>query len=155
MPCSREDFVNPRIYQGVIGLALLGLFAGCSERTRLTEVEGTVTLNGKAMENVRVEFLPDPENGTTGPRSTGVTDAQGRFKLDCENGKSGAVVGTHRVLITDLNQWEGIRPTREDSEKPLKPSRVPDRYADAVKTPFKGIEVKPSGAPVKLEITTP
>jgi hypothetical protein len=61
----------------------------------------------------------------------------------------------HRVVITDEKQWEGLKPTREDADKPLKPSRIPDRYADAVKTPFTAIEVKPGGPPIKLEMTGP
>jgi hypothetical protein len=146
--------VNRLLPRLLCGLALPGLFAGCGGQ-RLAEVEGTVTLDGKPLENVRVEFLPDPERQTTGPRSTGVTDAQGRFRLVCENQQSGAVVGTHRVLVTDLKQWEGLSARREDADKPLKPSRVPARYTDVGKTPFKSVEVKPNGPPVTLEVTRP
>jgi hypothetical protein len=65
------------------------------------------------------------------------------------------VVGTHRVLITDLKQWEGITASKEDANKPLKPSRVPARYTDIQTTPFKPIEVKPNGPPIKLAVTNP
>lgn len=141
---------------GFLALALLGAVAsaGCGGNN-FAEVEGTVTLNGAPLDNVQVEFLPDPEHGTTGPRSTGTTDAQGRFKLVGDDQRPGAAVGKHRVLIQDLKQWEGISPSREDSNKPLKPSRLPARYTDVLSTPFKNIEVKPGGAPIKLALTNP
>jgi hypothetical protein len=129
--------------------------AGCGGGTGLTEVEGVVTLNGKPLDDVQIDFLPDPVQETRGPRSSGVSDAQGRFKLVSVDQRPGAVIGTHRVLITDLKQWEGIRIGREDSNKPLKPSRLPDRYTNERQTPFKNIEVKAGGAPIKLDLTSP
>lgn len=138
---------------GVLAVGLLAA-GGCSSGPKLTEVEGTATLNGKPLDNAQVEFLPDPEKGTKGPRSTGTTDEQGRFKLASDDKRSGAVVGHHRVLVTDLKQWEGIGPGREDSNKPLKPSRLPQRYTDAASTPLKA-EVKAGGPPIVLELKTP
>jgi hypothetical protein len=128
--------------------------AGCDSGPKLTEVEGVVTFNGKPLGNAQVEFLPDPNQGTTGPRSTGVTDEQGRFNLVCDDQRKGAVIGNHRVLVTDLKQWEGIRPGREDANKPLKPSRLPARYVDAASTPLKA-EVKEGGPPIKLDLKSP
>jgi hypothetical protein len=142
-----------RLPTGLLALSLL--FAlGCGSGPKLTEVEGTVTLNGKPLGNAEVQFLPDPGKGTAGPRSTGTTDEQGRFHLVCDNQRKGAVVGHHRVLVVDLKQWEGIRPGREDANKPLKPSRVPSRYTDATATPLQ-VEIKPGGPPVTLEVKSP
>ena len=136
-----------------IGLIVAVTAGGCSSGNAVTDVEGTVTLNGQPLEGAQVQFLPDPVEGTTGPRSLGATDAQGRFKMTCDDNRSGAVVGKHRVLVVDLKQWEGLKAGREDSNKPLKPSRLPVRDADASQTPFKGIEVKAGGPPIKLELT--
>jgi hypothetical protein len=138
----------------LLGFVFLGAWAvgGCGESTKLVETEGLVTQGGKPLANVQVEFLPDPNQGTKGLRSTGVTDAQGRFKLTYQDNRSGAVAGKHRVLITDLKQWEGISPSREDANKPLKPSRVPDLYTDVTRTPLK-VEVKAGGPPIKLELS--
>lgn len=137
------------------GFVLTTVLVGCTTAPPLAEVEGTVTLDGKPLDNVRVEFMPDPESGNSGPNSTGVTDAQGRFKLTCENQQSGAVIGKHRVTLTDLKQWEGLTTSREDANKPLKPSRIPSKYTDVVQTPFKGIEVKSGGNTIPLEVKTP
>jgi hypothetical protein len=138
-------------------LVALGAFvgAGCGGDIKLVEVKGTVTFKGKPLSDAQVEFMPDPDQGTIGPRSTATTDAQGNFKLVCDDQRNGAVPGKHRVTITDLKQWEGIRPGREDANKPLKPSRIPARYADAAQTPFKNIEVKAGVGPIKLEVTSP
>lgn len=128
--------------------------SGCGG-TKLVDVQGTVTLNGKPLDNAQVQFLPDPGQKTAGIRSTGDTDEEGRFKLICDDKRGGAAVGMHRVLVVDLKQWEGIRPGREDSNKPLKPSRIPARYSDALKTPFSSIEVKAQGSPIALDVKTP
>lgn len=139
------------------GPALLAVWAaasvGCGG-VKYEPVEGTITLNGKPLDNAQVQFLPDPLQGTKGLRSTGVSDPEGHFKLTCDDGQVGAVPGNHRVLVQDLKQWEGIRPGREDSNKPLKPSRLPTRYTDATQTPLK-VEVKPAVGSVKLELTSP
>jgi hypothetical protein len=144
---------NVRLSAGLLALSFL-TGGGCSSGPKLTEVEGTVTLNGKPLNNAQVQFLPDPEQGTSGPRSTGTTDEQGRFKLVSDDQRSGAVVGNHRVLVVDLKQWEGIRPGREDANKPLKPSRLPARYANGSTTPLKA-EVKEGGPPIKVELQNP
>src|SRR5207244_3326530 len=112
---SLEVFLMKSYTRAILGLVFLGAWAlaGCGGSTKVVEAEGVVTQNGKPLENVQVEFLPDPNQGTTGLRSTGVTDAQGRFKLTYQDNRSGVVPGKHRVLITDLKQWEGLRPGRE------------------------------------------
>src|SRR5438874_12582509 len=84
-------------------LALLLLTAnGCGSNTDLADVSGVVMLDGKPMPEALVEFLPDSDKGTHGPVSGGTTDAEGRFKLVCYEGKrAGAVVGSHRILVQD------------------------------------------------------
>jgi hypothetical protein len=64
----------------LLSLGLLGplLVAGCGGKSVvLAEVEGTLSWQGAPLENVLVEFIPDETKGTSGPRSTGVTDATG------------------------------------------------------------------------------
>jgi hypothetical protein len=88
--------------------ALLGLLlsAGCGKSVAVAEVEGTLTCKGAPLENVLVEFVPDEERGTTGPRSSGVTDAAGHFVLRCADGRVGAVVGRHRVVLAQAGRPE-------------------------------------------------
>ncbi|MCI0461629.1 MAG: DUF4198 domain-containing protein [Gemmataceae bacterium] len=147
----------------VRGLALLTLLpaVGCGGGG-FAEVEGTVTLNGKPLENVMVEFVPDPDKGTTGPRSTGVTDAQGRFTLKRDNQQSGAAIGYHRVILRDLKVYgEVYKPARQredeqerDKNNPKYKPRFAARYSDLKTTPFQE-QVTAEKRTVTLAITTP
>jgi hypothetical protein len=105
--------------------------AGCSGSREMAPVSGKVTLNGQPLADVRVMFQPvqaDAGNAEADAMgSFGTTDAQGLFVLylsDC--GEPGALVGEHRVVISD-------KATESDSDggyAPVKKSRVPLRYAD-------------------------
>ena len=82
---------------------------------------------------MQVEFWP--EQGS--PRSTGATDANGRYTLTTDGaGKPGAVIGRHKVVLYDLAVYEqiGIRP-REDTNIRAKPARFSHLYNDPGKTP--------------------
>src|SRR5689334_22974691 len=83
-------------------LTLLFLF-GCKKGPPpLVEVQGVVLLNGQPLPQAQVEFVPDLEDFGAQLNSTGVTDDQGRFTLTCMlKNEPGAVVGKHRVLVTD------------------------------------------------------
>jgi hypothetical protein len=76
------------------------LAAGCgADKAPLAEVEGTLTWNGRALPGIIVEFIPDVDKGTTGPRSLGVTDEKGCFVLKGDDQTPGAVIGHHLVVI--------------------------------------------------------
>ncbi len=76
--------------------------AGCEKQLPLGEVTGTVTLGGEPLAGVLVVFNPDPAQQPEAPRSTGGTDEQGRYRLQCDDGRPGAVPGAHTVTILDL-----------------------------------------------------
>ncbi len=78
----------------------LPVLIGCGDGIRIAPVQGTVSLDGKPLDKILVEFWPD----TDGPRSFAETDSQGRFVLTTDDGKrAGAVVGTHKVTLTDAS----------------------------------------------------
>src|SRR5262245_42177646 len=81
---------------GFLGLLVL---AGCSGKNVVLNetVEGTVKIDGKPLAGVVVQFVPEGE--TRLPGSSGVTDERGHYTLTCENQRSGAVVGKHRVVL--------------------------------------------------------
>ncbi len=140
-------------------LALSILLTGCSGQP-LAEVKGTVTMAGKGIANVKVEFHPDPDKGTRGAGSSGTTDEQGNFSLTFTNGKPGAIVGHHRVVLSDLDVFGNVLVGRGDyrkdddgkssAEVPRKP-RFADTYSDLAKPPFRE-EVKAGMGPVKFDI---
>jgi hypothetical protein len=125
--------------------------AGCGG-PKLVPVSGTVLVNGKPMGDLRLEFLPDPEQGTQGPRSTATTDQEGHFQLVCEyRSRPGAVVGMHRVVVFDLMRYKGISfAQRKDGDR-LKPSRIRVEYENAASTPLKQ-DVKEGMGPVVLKL---
>ena len=87
----------------VVALAA-SLAAGCSGG--LNEVTGTVTLDGKPVKGLEVNFEPiDPGIGTT---ATGYTQADGSYKLHYPGDKTGAPAGEYRVRIAGgENDGEG------------------------------------------------
>jgi hypothetical protein len=137
-------------------LALLG--SGCQREQSYGEVEGVVTLDGKPLTKAEVVFLPDPDKGTTGRRSTALTDEQGRYRIASDKGHPGAPVGFHRVCINDLlaprtgpapvlpedNDGKGLAGTKAlgPAGASMPKSRFPMAYSNAVETPFRDIEVK-------------
>jgi hypothetical protein len=136
---------------GPLCLATL-LAAGCGSGTPLGEVEGTVNWEGRPLANVAVEFIPDADKGTSGPRSTAVTDAEGHFVLRCEDQRPGAVIGFYRVVILPTGRSEanvGRDPRRNRGAKaagnPDTSGVFPPRllkYESATSTPLRK-EVKP------------
>jgi hypothetical protein len=141
---------------------LIWVGVGCQRGPTFVEVNGTVRLNGKPLAGVQVQFLPDPQRGTTGPRSTAVTDDNGSYSLASDDERPGAMVGIHRVLVSDLIDYGMPHVKRKEmdridpkllQEKASK-NRVPKRYADVLTTPW-SIEVKPNASPIDLDLTSP
>jgi hypothetical protein len=87
-----------RILTLLVFAALAGA-AGCGKTwSQNTSVEGTVKLDGTPVPNASIQFVPDDPT-SQGPMSTGTTDDKGHFQLACSNGKPGAVIGKHNVVV--------------------------------------------------------
>lgn len=85
------------IRKPVITRALLVIaLAGCSSDSgpKVIPVTGVLTYKGKPVTNAYIEFIPN--HGRT---SWAQTDAQGRFKVNYDRERDGAVVGTHKVYV--------------------------------------------------------
>jgi hypothetical protein len=101
--CKRGTLNHPRVFPrlrcGLVwpALALYCLaISGCGSDGNLATVRGTVTLNGRPLQNALVEFQP---TGPHGSPSSGITDAEGRYELMYTFDKPGAIPGEHRVSI--------------------------------------------------------
>src|SRR5262249_40201826 len=118
----------------------------------LGPVEGTLKMNGKPLANVQVEFLPE----ANGPRSVGVTDPEGKYQLTTDDNRPGALVGTHRVVLNDLQIYDDKPLAPGEKMKrdivPVRSPRFPARYSNAGNTPLKK-EVKSSPNTIDLEVT--
>ncbi len=108
---------------------------GCGgDKFQMAPVTGTVMLAGKPLEKVMVEFWPESE----GPRSIAVTDEAGHFELMTDDGKrTGAVVGTHKVILKDVSilndQIRGRAAADVDLAEGRKP-RISTKYATVQST---------------------
>jgi hypothetical protein len=115
-------------------------------------VEGTVKLNGQPLDKIHVEFWPKGD----GPRSIGMTDAQGRFTLTSDDGKrKGAHVGTHKVVLRDAGvlgeKFLGRRGEGADMTQGRKP-RIGSQYGDPHRTPVEKTVTAPRSI-VEIEVT--
>ncbi len=99
---------------------------GCSRGPQYTlvPVQGSIKIDGAPAANILVQFMPDASRGTAGPSSTGTTDSQGRFELTTVDQRPGASVGSHVVVLIDLDE---DRP--EQGEESTKPARLSSAYA--------------------------
>lgn len=106
----------------------------------MAPVSGRITLDGQPLEAARVGFEPvrEGERLDAGPGSYGVTDADGHYRLTTIDGRTGAVVGMHRVWVRTFQAEEGPN----GQIVPIRPERVPKRYN--VETEL-NVEVPPEG----------
>ena len=99
MPSAAISSVLRPSHRIAVPLLLLFVVAGCGG-VKPIPVSGKVTLDGKAVANCGVLFIPAAE----GPRAirelaSGQTDSQGQFTLSMQK-TSGAMPGEYRVTIT-------------------------------------------------------
>ena len=115
--------------------------AGCGEsKPEVAEVTGTVTLDGKPLELVHVEFWPE-----VGPKAIGKTDDSGKFTLITDDGtQTGCPPGVNKVSLRDTlhmkddhiddgGEWVDMSDGRK--------SRIHTKYFDAPNSPLT-VEVK-------------
>ncbi len=126
---------------GLTCLFACALLVGCSDNPQVADVTGVITLNGKPLEFVHVEFWPE-----VGPRSIGKTNAEGRFTLKTDDDLLiGAVPGSHKVslkdtwhmkddYINDGGEWVDMSKGRK--------SRIHTKYYDAAQSPL-SVKVEP------------
>lgn len=100
--------------QRVVILAVCALLAAGGCGLRITEVSGTVQIDGKPAKGVQVVFQPEQQEL---PRALATTGAEGRYRLVRQGpgNKPGAAAGRYRVRLS------------ADNDDPSAP-RIPDRY---------------------------
>ena len=115
-------FVRQIVTEAVLPLIGIGFFAWILytlstdamgtdlEVPPLTQVQGTVTLDGKPLSNAGVTFTP-LDFKIDHASSSGTTDANGRYELFYQSGDKGAVRGRHRIKIK-LQDGTGFIPRK-------------------------------------------
>lgn len=97
-----------------LALCFCFTFCGCQSKYPMAPVSGTITFEGKPLENAVVLFNPS-DGEEPGPGSAARTDAQGNYRLSLAvPGKDifRAVVGPHDVII-QLYSEDGERKIME------------------------------------------
>src|SRR5262249_10656345 len=127
----------------VLGLAVIWA-VGCGDSNKFVPVSGKVTLNGSPLAHATVSFQPFAKPGSieAGEGSTGKTNEKGEFTLTSSTGKSGALVGKHRVSISALDPQIGEHDTRPPRGGWPKADKVPSRYNAKTELTF---DVLPGG----------
>lgn len=129
----------------VAGAALV-LLAGCERGPvgKAMHAEGVVKLDNKPLADVIVQFIPEGVKDGA-PGSFGRTDAQGHFVLVTADGRDGAVIGKHSVMVrADRGDPGGSG----GAEK-----KVPEVYAEATPAnPLGVIEVTEGHPPYELNL---
>jgi len=124
-----------RLVMAGVFFGTLPLISGCGGGDQIAEVTGVVTLDGKPLELVAVEFWPE-----IGMRSFGKTDNEGKFTLQLDDrSRPGAYPGTHKVSLKDTwhmaddyisegGDWVDMSAGRK--------SRIDSKYFDAPMSPL-------------------
>ncbi|HTN76048.1 MAG TPA: carboxypeptidase regulatory-like domain-containing protein [Pirellulaceae bacterium] len=139
---------------GAVGLLLLLFASGCgggSDRPKLAPVKGQVTLDGVAVKDAAVMFMP-----TTGRPAMGATDAAGNFELMTYDPGDGALLGDHKVTVT-LKKLTGVV-SSDGLSGTAAPGGiqeewlVPERYSKP-ETSGLTAKVEPRMAPLEFKLT--
>jgi hypothetical protein len=134
-------------------LIMLGfILAGCAVKSLppVTEVEGTLVYQGKALPGAYIEFYHERDDAGAELNSTAVTDNLGRFKLVCRyQQQPGAIVGLHRVVVTEGPPPADARGMDAQSQQRLAEHmnrlgnrKIPDHYGNYSQTPLR-VQVVP------------
>jgi hypothetical protein len=137
---------------------------GCGGE-KVVPVSGTVTHNGQPVAGLVVSFVP--EAATKTGVSTGQTDDEGKYELTVfKTGKSGAVVGTHKVWVSrprepfvepgDKEEMAKVKKQMKQAASaaakrpPTDLTEILKKYGNLDKSPLT-VEVK-GGAPIDLKL---
>lgn len=122
-PCNKSSHRLRSVWAFLAATILLFGIFGCRDtsRLKLVAVQGTVTFQGKTVAGANVFFVP-----AKGPRASGETDRNGRFRLMTYSSGDGAVPGDFMVGITKFVKDEA---TSGDPVPKLK-NELPEKYSN-------------------------
>lgn len=137
----------------VLPLVLVGggllLAAGCGRNSDLVPVSGRVTLDGKPVKGLIVNF--QPLGDTKGNGALSLVGEDGRFTLSDMRGGSGAHVGEYKVSF-----YPSAAGTKADDPADVVSTGlsggVPRIYLDPARTPLQAT-VPPGGGTIEVTLT--
>ncbi|MDR1486241.1 MAG: hypothetical protein LBT09_15670 [Planctomycetaceae bacterium] len=94
--------------------------AGCGQR--VTQISGTVTVDGKPAENLKVLFQAVSNAAHVPSPAYGLTDNAGKYRLTLADDKrNGVIPGEYAVFIN----WEDPNPATDDNTNHAAPYQIP------------------------------
>lgn len=112
----------------ILPVLFLACCFGCRDEGAISfaKVSGTIMFCGEPLANAKVMFVPvaaTAGNGLTNPISFGETDEHGQYSLSMPGGVTGAVVGSHRVMVSKIESEfpETNSDPEKDGDKPNPP----------------------------------
>lgn len=136
------------LFQIAFSGLLLVTAAGCGSPPPRGEVEGTVRRAGRPLGQVVVTFVPDLGAPPGARRASGMSDAQGRFRLRGEDGRADLVAGPYRVIVEDVAVYAAPR-APDGTVLRIPAPRFPARYGDPLQTPVQ-VQVRPEAQTVEV-----
>jgi hypothetical protein len=127
------------------------LAAGCSKGPGLVPVSGRVTLDGKPVKEVIVNFTPIGDTKGTG--SLAATDPDGRFTLADARGKAGTYVGEYKVYFYPALPASAKEGDPADVVGAVRGRTLPGIYFDLNQTPLRAT-VPEGGGTIEVILTS-
>ncbi len=146
-----------RKFSGVLLGCVLAL-AGCAKSPpAIVPVEGVVLLNNQPLPNAMVQFIPMIDGFGAEYIASGITDANGRFKVACPL-KEGAAAAESVVTVEEASPPDNARGMSGEAQAALtrymnglKNRPIPPAYGSAAKSPLK-VTVTAGQTEYKLEL---
>src|SRR2546422_918840 len=95
----------------ISGLFISAFAIGCGAKP--VPVQGVLTVDGKALANATVIFVPDDAAGKS---ATGLTDVSGAFRLTTFKLNDGALRGAYKITVTHSERIE-VPPEIKDPDE--------------------------------------
>jgi hypothetical protein len=100
--------------------AALCFCASCQQR--VTQISGTITVDGKPAENLKVLFQAVTDTAHVPSPAYGITDKTGKYQLIlASNKRNGVIPGEYAVFIN----WEDPNPAADDNTTHAAPYQIP------------------------------
>ena len=115
---------------------------------------GTLLVDGKPMEGVKVQFERPPAADGRPWVAFGYTDSRGRFRLQTFRDGDGAVAGEHVVLVEWVTFEQLPKPAGAEVAPTREVSRLPARYRSAKTSGLTATVVSGGGHQFSFSITS-
>jgi len=143
----------------LLSLALFAVLSGCGGGgsdglPSLVPVSGTVTLDGKPLQDAEINFNTLGE--TEGPGSLAISDSNGKFIVRTSDNE-GAAVGEYKVTVIQYGGEDGKPLTSDEMASEFPPAMfniLPKQYEDVALTPLKVTIGKDGNESIKLELVS-